>query len=450
MSIISKPTNLGPEATLLYEILKQIDRLIGVTSTSGGGGGGSGTVTSVTGTADRITITGTATVAPIVNIAATYAGQSSITTVGTLTGGTTGAGFTINLTTSTISGILPIANGGTGSATQTAWLLASGGTLTGANTITGTTTNIIKYVFNTLGITRANGAGLWLANNTAAATGAQQISPSLVLEGQGWKTTATAASQPIRFSQEILPVEGTTNPTGHLYIKQSVNNAAYTDVLRLPTDIVNSSAIYYGTNWTINGTNAVLSFGNGIGNIRFIGGSGTITYNSIAANATGHISLRNAAAQFLTPTSGVASEIGLGSGFKPTSGTATYNTIVSTLEINQTGGANGKISIFNIAPIYTAAGGDVSFLDYAPTVTSITGVHYALRATSGNVLVGGTTLTTSAILDLQSTTRAFIPPRMTTTQRDAIASPSAGMMIYNTSTNKLNVFTTVWETVTSL
>lgn len=49
-------------------------------------GGGGGTVTSVSGTLDRITISGTAT-DPIVDIAATYVGQASITTLGTITTG---------------------------------------------------------------------------------------------------------------------------------------------------------------------------------------------------------------------------------------------------------------------------------------------------------------------------------------------------------------------------
>jgi hypothetical protein len=72
-----------------------------------GGGGGSGTVTSVTGTADRITITGTPTVNPTVNIAATYAGQTSITTLGTITTGVWNgtAIANANLANSTISGI---------------------------------------------------------------------------------------------------------------------------------------------------------------------------------------------------------------------------------------------------------------------------------------------------------------------------------------------------------
>lgn len=51
-------------------------------------GGGSGTVTSVSGVADRTTITGTATVNPTVDIASTYVGQTSITTLGTIATGT--------------------------------------------------------------------------------------------------------------------------------------------------------------------------------------------------------------------------------------------------------------------------------------------------------------------------------------------------------------------------
>jgi len=51
-------------------------------------GGGTGTVTSVSGVADRTTITGVATVNPTVDIAATYVGQNTITTLGTIGTGT--------------------------------------------------------------------------------------------------------------------------------------------------------------------------------------------------------------------------------------------------------------------------------------------------------------------------------------------------------------------------
>ena len=51
-------------------------------------------------------------------------------------------------------------------------------------------------------------------------------------------------------------------------------------------------------------------------------------------------------------------------------------------------------------------------------------------------------------LSLSSTTKAFIPTRMTSTQRDALTG-TAGMLIFNTTTSKLNVFTTAWEVITS-
>jgi hypothetical protein len=46
----------------------------------------------------------------------------------------------------------------------------------------------------------------------------------------------------------------------------------------------------------------------------------------------------------------------------------------------------------------------------------------------------------SSILDLTSTTKGFLPPRMTTTQKNAIASPAAGLVVYDNTTNKLQCY----------
>jgi len=62
----------------------------------------------------------------------------------------------------------------------------------------------------------------------------------------------------------------------------------------------------------------------------------------------------------------------------------------------------------------------------------------------------GAALNTSAILQADSTTKGFLLPRMTTTQKNAIASPAAGLMVYDTTLNKLCVRTaSTWETITS-
>jgi len=73
-----------------------------------------------------------------------------------------------------------------------------------------------------------------------------------------------------------------------------------------------------------------------------------------------------------------------------------------------------------------------------------------LNPLGGNVGIGTTSPSASALLDVSSTTRGLLPPRMTGVQRDAISSPAAGLMIYNTTTNKLNFYNgTAWEAITS-
>lgn len=65
-------------------------------------------------------------------------------------------------------------------------------------------------------------------------------------------------------------------------------------------------------------------------------------------------------------------------------------------------------------------------------------------------LTGGTTITVpdaSAVLDIQSTTMGLLIPRMTTAQRDLIATPAIGLLIFNTTTNRLNIYDGAWIAV---
>jgi hypothetical protein len=53
----------------------------------------------------------------------------------------------------------------------------------------------------------------------------------------------------------------------------------------------------------------------------------------------------------------------------------------------------------------------------------------------------------SAMLDVSSTTKGMLAPRMTTTQRDAISSPASGLLIYNTTTGQFNYYSgSAWTT----
>ena len=69
----------------------------------------------------------------------------------------------------------------------------------------------------------------------------------------------------------------------------------------------------------------------------------------------------------------------------------------------------------------------------------------AATAQSVGINADGSTANTSAMLDVSSTTKGFLPPRMTQVQRDQIPFV-AGLMIYNTTTNKPNYYNgTEWK-----
>lgn len=116
-------------------------------------------------------------------------------------------------------------------------------------------------------------AGLFLENTEAAATGAQQSSPSIDWCGNGWKTTATAASQSVCLRQYMLPVQGTTAPTGLFLWRYAINGAAYATSwsLSIPSGtlsgpLVSVTAGYYlnGVETIALGTPVVSSCGDGV------------------------------------------------------------------------------------------------------------------------------------------------------------------------------------------
>ena len=55
------------------------------------------------------------------------------------------------------------------------------------------------------------------------------------------------------------------------------------------------------------------------------------------------------------------------------------------------------------------------------------------------------TFNSSALLDISSSTKGFLPPRMTTTQKNAIATPAAGLQVYDTTLNQMSYYNgTTW------
>ncbi|NBX51833.1 hypothetical protein EBT25_18305, partial [bacterium] len=77
-------------------------------------------------------------------------------------------------------------------------------------------------------------------------------------------------------------------------------------------------------------------------------------------------------------------------------------------------------------------------INYAPTSDPINfytgfGTNRLSITNDGNIGMGTISPNASALLDMTSTTQGLLPPRMTTTQKNAIASPAAGLEMYDST-----------------
>ncbi len=112
-------------------------------------------------------------------------------------------------------------------------------------------------------------------------------------------------------------------------------------------------------------------------------------------------------------------------------------------------------TIIEPTPSDTAMGGRLSFLVSplgSTTVAEKLRVEAAKQNILGPAVVGSISATpdASAILDLQSTTQGFLPPRMTTTQRNAISSPAEGLEVHDTTVKAHFIYQNgAWAQVTT-
>lgn len=129
----------------------------------------------------------------------------------------------------------------------------------------------------------------------------------------------------------------------------------------------------------------------------------------------------------------------------PGSATATVNSVGGQTAANVAAGtalANAATSA-NTANTIVKRGASGEFSAGAVSADSVA----ATGAVSGATVVGSTSgkfgaagsVTASAVLEVASTSGFFLLPRMTTVQRDAVATPANGSMLYNTTTNKVQV-----------
>jgi hypothetical protein len=192
-------------------------------------------------------------------------------------------------------------------------------------------------------------------NSKSAATNAQQVSPAIMMYGQG-ERTGNNTSMPVAMGIYTVPVQGTaTNPLGELTFAASISNAAPTYVAKLSSDgfftigSLSASAVlqYYSlimNRWS--GVSGTVAVGNPFINqsIYFGGMGGTVLFGNGSASA----SMLSAAYGFYAETNG---GFGIGQVLWGTNANGcllrltNYNNAATILMIDGTAGTN----LFNIS-----------------------------------------------------------------------------------------------------
>lgn len=387
----------------------------------------------------------------------TVSGTGTVTSVNA-SGGTTGLSFTGGPITAagtlTLGGTLAIANGGTGTGTAFAAgsvvFAGASGVYTqknsnffwdntndrlGIGTVTPSATLDVNgnMVLPNSGIINFKDAG-GVNRNVL-----QFISGEVRLGGAGaglsTQTFYTAAAERMRIpaNGDVL-VNTTTSLYGYANNPSIELNGVDGSTIGLKKGNVAGSYISHSTNLNIFNTtaNGIVLGANNTERMR-ITSAGNVGIGTTAPVTRFHVSQSNSgdyASVVLLSNSANAAADRTGIYGSPASGTANpYRGGITFWP-----GSSGAVSIHT-----------------GNNATPGAGEAMRIDGTNGNVGIGTSTPNASALLDVQSTTKGFRLPNMTTTQKNAISSPAAGLMVFDTTLAKACVYSgSAWQTITSI
>jgi hypothetical protein len=164
-------------------------------------------------------------------------------------------------------------------------------------------------------------------------------------------------------------------------------------------------------NFYYDGTNYFWNVGQGYGT------AAASTATNLATGVTGTLPVSSGGTGATTLTGYVK---GSGTATMTASATIPVADITGTLPVANGGTGSTNGSITGTSSITITAGGSNQNVSILPSGT-------------GSVGIGTNSPNSLAILDVSSTTKGFLPPRMTYAQKIAIASPPQGLMIYCTN-----------------
>ena len=297
------------------------------------------------------------------------------------------------------------------------------------------------------------GAAIGYSASTAAPTN------GLAVSGNTGIGTNTPTDSILGLSGKILDVTGTAGSAykihlttagyGELSIAKSTNGNYFDSA---GATVVANNDIIFRTGATVSSFAAteVLRL-TGSGNVGI--GSSALTTNPlirellISQNVTNGVSKIKLTTTATTQEGEIAISSYLGENLMAFGTVSNSPLLIKTNNTERLRITSGGLFGFNTSTIgsHVQVNGNAAIGYSASTAAPTNGL-----VVSGNVNVGTTTSVATAALQVSSTTQGFLPPRMTTTQKNAITSPAAGLIIYDTTLNKLCVYTTTWETITSI
>ncbi len=184
-----------------------------------------------------------------------------------------------------------------------------------------------------------------------------------------------------------------------------------------------------GTNITLSGSGTVANPYVVSANIP-AAAAGTLTGSSLNATVTGSSLTSVGTLSNLTVTNPIVGSV-TGSSGSTTGNAATATKLATPRNINGVA-FDGSADITVPAAAGTLTG---TTLNATVTGSSLTSVGTLTSATvNGKVIVGATSASSaSAVLEANSTSQGFLPPRMTRDQRNAIDTPVAGLIVWCTN-----------------
>ena len=258
-----------------------------------------------------------------------------------------------------------------------------------------------------------------------------------------------------------LDVNGTARVQNHIYLASGFSYISLGNNVNLRSNIVGGAGYVVDAQSfnTLSGTNNEQGFGLFSGTYAPTSASGTPSFNALKLTPT--INQTGGAngitrGLYINPTLTAAADwraIESTNGRIVISDTATVtgSNATSLLDLSQTWNTSGTpIGIkLNITDTTSATLSDLISLQVGGSprfrvLKSGFFVHNTGGEIGGNLVVGGSTIDASSQLEIRSTTRGFLIPRMTTTQRDAILTPTTGLQIFNSTEGYTEYYDSFW------